>query len=141
MDDRLLFLMSKAQHALKNYLKKEFSNGGIDISPAQAGILFSLKISNGLSMNHLSRIISIDNAAITRHIDTLERDGLVKRDPDANDRRKNIISITDKGIIEADRTKAIARRINSMIKEGFSDEEIEVFKKVLSSFLIKFKQQ
>lgn len=89
-------------------------------------------------MNQLSRIISIDNAAVTRHVDILEREGLVKREPDAKDRRKNIIRITDKGIIEADKTKAIARRINNMIKEGFTDQEIEVFKNVLNSFIVKF---
>jgi DNA-binding MarR family transcriptional regulator len=139
MDDRLLFLMSKAEHALKNYLKREFISSGVWLSPAQAGILFSLKISNGLSMNQLSQIISIDNAAITRHIDILEHEGLVKRDSDINDRRKNIICITEKGINEADRAKATARRVNNKIKEGFSDQEIEVFKNVLNSFIIKFE--
>lgn len=138
MDDRLILLISKAGYALKNYLKKEFSSSGVWLSPAQAGILLSLKISNGLPMNQLSQIISIDNAAVTRHIDILEREGLVKREPDAKDRRKNIIRITDKGIIEADKTKAIARRINNMIKEGFTDQEIEVFKNVLNSFIVKF---
>jgi len=56
-------------------------------------------------MNQLSQIISIDNAAVTRHIDILEREGLVKRESDANDRRKNIIRITDKGIIERTRPR------------------------------------
>ena len=138
MDDRLILLISKAGYALKNYLKKEFASSGVWLSPAQAGILFSLKISNGLPMNQLSQIISIDNAAVTRHIDILEREGLVKRESDAKDRRKNIIRITDKGIIEADKAKAIARRVNNMIKEGFTDQEIEVFKNVLNSFIIKF---
>jgi DNA-binding MarR family transcriptional regulator len=130
--------MSKAGYALKNYLKREFTNSGVWLSPAQAGILFSLKISNGLSMNQLSQIISIDNAAVTRHIDILEREGLAKRESDKNDRRKNIIRITDKGIIEADKARAIARRVNDMIKEGFTDQEIEVFKNVLNSFIVKF---
>jgi len=130
--------MSKAGYALKKYLKREFINSGVLLSPAQMGILFSLKINNGLSMNQLSQIISIDNAAVTRHIDILEHQGLVKRESDKNDRRKNIIHITDKGAIEADKAKAIARRVNNMIKEGFTDQEIEVFKKVLNSFIIKF---
>lgn len=139
MDDRLLFLLSKAEHALKNYLKREFISSSIWLSPAQAGILFSLKVSNGLSMNQLSGIISIDNAAITRHIDILEKEGLVKRDSDTKDRRKNIICITEKGINEADKAKTIARRVNNMIKEGFTGQEIEVFKKVLNSFILKFE--
>ncbi len=139
MDDRLLFLISKAQHVLKNYLKNEFTSEGVTISPAQSGILFSLKLKNGLSMNQLSEIISIDNAAVTRHVDILELNGLVKREQDVNDRRKYLICITEKGIAESDKSKAIAHRINNMIKEGFSEDEIEVFKRVLNSFFIKFK--
>ncbi len=139
MDDRLLFLMSKAQHTLKNYLKREFTTGGVTISPAQSGILFSLKLRNGLSMNQLSEILSIDNAAITRHVDILERNGLVKREQDADDRRKCIVCITEKGIAEADKSKAIARRINNMLKEGFSEDEIKIFKRILNSFFIRFK--
>jgi len=138
MNDRLILLMSKAGYALKNYLKREFIRGGVWLSPAQSGILFSLKIKNGLSMNELSQILSIDNAAVTRHIDILEREGLVKRESDKNDRRKNIIDITDRGIIEADKARAIARRVNNMIKEGFTDQEIEVFKNILNSFTVKF---
>ncbi|OHD65789.1 MAG: hypothetical protein A2176_14390 [Spirochaetes bacterium RBG_13_51_14] len=138
MDDRLLFLMSKAAHTLKNYLKKEFSSGGINISPAQMGILFALKQKNGLPMNLLSKIISIDNAAITRHVDILEREGMVIREADEKDRRKYIICITAKGIAEADKCRRIARRVNDTIKEGFRDDEVEVFKKVLNSFFNKF---
>jgi MarR family transcriptional regulator for hemolysin len=139
MDDQLLFLMSKAQHTLKNYLKRQFTAGGVAISPAQSGILFSLKSRNGLSMNQLSELISVDNAAVTRHVDILERNGMVTRKQDPDDRRKYLIYITDKGIAEADKSKVIARRVNNMLKEGFSEDEIEIFKGILSSFFIKFK--
>ena len=138
MDDRLLFLMSKAHHVLKNYLKKEFNSGGIDLSAAQIGILFALKNKNERSMNELGRIISIDNAAITRHVDALERKGSVKRVADSNDRRKNLVAITRRGLAEAEKSAVIAGRVNAMIKEGFSEDEIEVFKAVFSSFFNKF---
>jgi DNA-binding MarR family transcriptional regulator len=139
MDDRLIFLMSKAGYALKNYMKRECINGGVTISSAQAGMLMALKISNGLSMNQLSEIISIDNAAVTRHVDTLEKTGMVKRESDADDRRKIIVRITTEGIVEADKVKAVARKVNSMIKEGFTEQELEIFKRILSGFFIKFK--
>ncbi|MBP7735267.1 MAG: MarR family transcriptional regulator [Spirochaetes bacterium] len=139
MDDRLLFLMSKAQHTMKNYVRREFTNGGVEFTPAQMGILFALKLKNGLSMNILSEIVSIDNAAVTRHVDTLERNGLITRTQDPEDRRKYMVSITEKGISEADKSKEIVRKINSMLKEGFSEEEVEVYKRMLNSFFVKFK--
>ncbi len=139
MDDRLIFLISKAGHALKNYMKRECINEGVTISSAQAGMLMALKMRDGLSMNQMSEIISIDNAAVTRHVDDLERKGLARREADAGDRRKTIIRIMPEGIAEAEKAKAVARRVNSMIKDGFTEQEIEIFKRILSSFFEKFK--
>lgn len=139
MDDRLIFLMSKAGYALKNYMKRECINEEALKSSAQAGILMALTMRDGLSMNQLSEIVSIDNAAVTRHVDHLERNALVRREADANDRRKNIIRITAEGVIAAEKAKAVARKINGMIKDGFTEQEIDAFKRILSSFIIKFK--
>ncbi len=138
MNDRLLFLISRASAALKGYLKSEFSRAGVRISPAQMGILFSLASQDGLSMNDLSGIVAVDNAAITRHIDALEKAQMVKREQGSADRRKYLIRITRRGLQEADKSRRVARMTNEKIKEGFTEEEIEVFKRVLSSFLDKF---
>lgn len=139
MDNRLIFLMSKAGYVLKNYMKRECIHEGVVMSSAQAGMLMALKISNGLSMNQLGEIISIDNAAVTRHVDTLEKNGMVTREIDIKDRRKIIVRITPDGTAEAEKAKSVARSVNSKIKEGFTEQEVEIFKRILNSFFIKFK--
>ncbi len=137
MDDRLLFLMSRAHHAIKNHVAGEFAREGIGITPAQMGILFSLRMSDGLPMSELGRIIRIDNAAVTRHVDSLERAGCVRREAAPGDRRKSIIRITAKGRDEAVRCARTARRINAMLKEGFTAEEIATFTRVLNGVIEK----
>ena len=138
MDDRILFLISRASNALKNHLKNEFASAGVTITPAQMGILFSLKKSGGLPMSEIGRIVSVDNAAVTRHVDSLEREGFVLRDTEPGDRRKIIIRITDQGLRQAQLSADIAHRVNGEIKEGFSMDEMEAFKRILNAFLIKF---
>lgn len=137
MDDRLLFLMSRAHHALKNHIRSEFTRDGVRISPAQMGILFALRMSDGLPMSELGRIIHIDNAAVTRHADAMERDGYVKRVDAPDDRRKSIIRITAKGRDESERCKKAAQRINASLKAGFTPAEIETFVRVLNGFIEK----
>ncbi len=66
MDDQLLFLLSKAQYKLTNYLKLQFKEQGVNISPGQIGILFLLEKQNLRSMSELSNILEINNSAITR---------------------------------------------------------------------------
>ena len=138
MDDRLLFLMSKAQSKLTQYLKSQFKAQDIDISPGQAGILFLLEQRDLRPMGELSNILEIDNSAITRVVDRLEKSGLVIRGPNPEDRRQYLIGITDKGVQQTSKVKEIARLANDKIKEGFTDLEISVFQRVMASFGPKF---
>lgn len=138
MDNRLMFLMSKAQFKLTNYLKSEFKAQGINISPGQMGILFLLQQQDLRSMSELSKILEIDNSAITRLIDRLEKSGLVIRRSNPEDRRQYLIGITGEGMQQAVKAKKISRTANDKIREGFSDQEIEVFQRVMVSFDEKF---
>jgi DNA-binding MarR family transcriptional regulator len=140
MDDRLLFLMSRALNQLKQHIKRESARAGLAVSPTQMGILFSLKKIGGLPMTGLGRLVAVDNAAVTRHVERLLQAGFVRREAAPGDRRKNIIQITEKGKDEAARCAAVAHRINDAIKEGFTQEEVEAFKKILNSFFTKFSE-
>jgi len=136
-DDRLIYLISRAQHSLMTHLKKELNARGASITPVQAGILFLLR-KNALTMTKLSQILSIDNSAITGLVDRLEKSGLAQRTTNPKDRRTYLIRITEKGKSEIDRAYVIIKRVNEEIKSGFSTDEIETFKRVLNSLLDRF---
>ena len=137
-DDRLIFLLFKTQNKLKNYVRSQLAAAGVRISEVQAGILFLLKQQDGRTMTELSQILSTDNSAITGLVDRLERSGFISRKTPLNDRRAYIISITPEGLEEIDKAREIIRKVNGEIKEGFSVEEIESFKKVLNGIFEKF---
>ncbi len=139
-DDRLIYLISRAQHSLMTYLKKELNARGTSITPVQAGILFLLR-KNAHTMTKLSQILSIDNSAITGLVDRLEKSGLAQRTANPKDRRTYLIRITEKGKTEIDRASVTIKRVNEEIKSGFSPAEVETFKKVLNSLLEKFAKE
>ncbi|HSV97159.1 MAG TPA: MarR family transcriptional regulator [Spirochaetota bacterium] len=139
MEDRLLYLLSRAQHRLKNHLKREFASAGVGVSPAQMGILFLLKQRDARPMNELGRMLDIDNSAITGLVDRMERQGLVRRTPNPEDRRQSPIAITRQGMDEAARAAKVARKTNEAIREGFSPEDVAVFVRILSAFFDKFR--
>ena len=89
-------------------------------------------------MTELSQILSTDNSAITGLVDRLEKSGFITRKMPLNDRRAYLICITPEGLEEIDKAKAIIRRVNEEIREGFSVEEIESFKKVVNGIFDKF---
>jgi DNA-binding MarR family transcriptional regulator len=68
----------------------------------------------------------------------MERSGYVKRSPGDSDRRAFRISITPQGLEESKRARPLIGKINEEIKSGFSQEEIETFKRVLGGLVEKF---
>lgn len=140
MDDKLIFHLSRANHHLRTYMQRQMKSDDLQISPGQAGILFLLQKARVLKMSELGVLLEIDNSAVTRLIDRLERSGLVERRLNSRDRRQYLISSTAKGRDQTRRMQKIASQANKIIKQGFTDEEIEIFKKVLESFHGKFKK-
>ena len=138
-DDRLIYLISRAQHSLMTHLKKELNNQGTAITPVQAGILFLMR-KNAHTMTRLSQILSIDNSANTGLVDRLEKSGLAERTRNPEDRRTYLICITAKGKAEIDRAYVTIKRVNEEIKSGFSENEVKTFKKILNNLLEKFSK-
>jgi DNA-binding MarR family transcriptional regulator len=134
-DDRLIFLLSKAHNKLQNHLKGQLAAAGLRITVVQAGILFLLKQRDGQTMTELSQALSTDNSAVTGLADRLERLGLIVRKMSPNDRRAYLIHITSDGLEEIRKAKAVIRRVNEEIKEGFTPEEINAFGRVLTSII------
>ena len=106
--------------------------------PAQAGILFLLKKKDGQSMSEISQFFSIDNSTITGIVDRLHKSGFVRRTAGPNDRRVSLIYITPRGVEEINRAKTVIKKVNEEIKSGFSEQEVETFKKILNNIFVKF---
>ncbi|HPC74048.1 MAG TPA: MarR family transcriptional regulator [Syntrophales bacterium] len=137
-NDRLIYLIFTAQQKLRTYIKNTLLKENVRVTIAQAGILFLLKQKTGQSMSEISQYLSVDNSTLTGLIDRLERSGFVRRNSNPDDRRSLNIDITESGLRELEKAKVVIRRINEEVKEGFSEQEIESFKKVLQHFTSKF---
>ncbi|MCJ7810232.1 MAG: MarR family transcriptional regulator [Desulfobulbaceae bacterium] len=139
-DDRLIYLIFTAQHRLRMHIRDQLTAAGVKITLEQAGILFLLKAENGQAMSQLSRLLLLDNSTVTGLIDRLEKSGFVLRKADPKDRRIFLIHITGQGIKEVDKAKPVINKVNEEIRTDFSMEEMESFKKILNSFVAKFKK-
>jgi len=136
-DNRLIYLLSRAHHRLGNHLKKSLASKDIKITPVQAGIMFLLR-KHPQTMTELSQSLAIDNSAITGLIDRLEASGFARRDSNPNDRRTYNISLTPAGLEQTSKAEIIVKSVNKEIEAGFSEEEVETFKRILNSFFDKF---
>lgn len=66
-------------------------------SLGQWGVLLFLWAQDGRSQGKLARLVAIEDATMVRTVDRMERDGLVRRERDAQDRRRVNLFLTEEG--------------------------------------------
>lgn len=131
MDNRIFYLLTKAENTVNVYIKQQFVKSGLKVTPGQLAILFILKSRNRQTMTGLSQSLETDNSAVTRTIDRLEKAGLVERNSSENDRREYQITITGEGLAETERAKKVIAAVNKKIESEFSTKELDDFRNTL----------
>jgi MarR family multiple antibiotic resistance transcriptional regulator len=103
--------------------------------------IMSTLFTNGGEMtpSEIAESVFREKNSVTAVLNTLERQGVIRREPSANDRRSVKVVITDKGWKEANRLNPIAQELSRealscMEKEKIADL-IDIMRKVRESLL------
>lgn len=91
----------------------------VGISPEQVSLLVAIKYAPGVGARELAARERISPPAMTKHIDRLERDGLVTRTPSPGDKRRIGLTLTDEGQralrrVRSRRTAWLASRLREL---------------------------
>ncbi len=127
------FMTGKASTAIARRLQKNFKQAGIDITVEQWSVLYHLWKSDGMNQQDLCNATFRDKPSITRLVDNLEKLKLVKRNASKQDRRMNIIALTDEGRELEEKCMAIANSTLNDALEGVTNGQIEIAKEVLQN--------
>lgn len=120
-----------ASIAVARRLQKNFRQAGLEITIEQWSILYHLWKEDGLSQQELCNRTFRDKPSITRLLDNLERQSLVKRVASREDRRINRVFLTDTARELQDTTIQLANQTMEEALADVSKGDIEVTKKVL----------
>lgn len=133
--DNIGFLIGKTAQIKDRLIDKYLVDAGEDITSTQVKVLGHLYFVNTNRPSEIGSYLGIDNSAITRMVDRLEKKMLIKRIPDPNDRRSILIELTERG---KDVTKRIIPLGLSAIEEltrNLTPEETQQFKHCLMKIL------
>jgi DNA-binding MarR family transcriptional regulator len=125
------FITGMASTALARRLQKNFKQAGIEITIEQWSVLYHLWKEDGISQQELCVRSFRDKPSITRLVDNLEKLKLVKRVASKDDRRINLINLTDAGKSLQDVTIEMANQTLNEALEGVSKNDVELCKAVL----------
>jgi DNA-binding MarR family transcriptional regulator len=121
-------------------MQKNFRNAGLDITIEQWSILYHLWKEDGLSQQELCNRTYRDKPSITRLIDNLEKQKLVKRTASVSDRRVNLVSLTEAAQEIQQTTIDLANQTMNEALMGITKDEIEIVKKVLQQVFDNLQQ-
>ena len=95
-------------------------------------ILSSLKSNERRTQLELARAVGIEGPTLTRHLDGLEENGIVRRVRDGNDRRAVRVELTDEGerLFQTLRQAVIA--FNRTLTDGVAEKELERLRTALA---------
>src|SRR5580698_4690647 len=125
------FITGKASTAIARNLQKRFNAAGIKITIEQWSVLYHLWKDDGKSQQELCSATYRDKPSITRLVDNLEKQQLVKRVPSESDRRINLIYLTRHSLRLQEDTMALAEATLNEALEGVPEDRIEICKEVL----------
>ncbi|MTD16564.1 MarR family transcriptional regulator [Nakamurella sp. YIM 132087] len=80
---------------------------GQEISPSEMAVLGRVKRDGPLTPGALARGEHVQPPSMTRLLERLEAQGLVRRDPDPDDRRQVLVSVTQAALEFIEQTKTV----------------------------------
>lgn len=125
------FITGKASTAIARRLQKKFNAAGLNLTIEQWSVLYHLWKQEGMSQQELCNATFRDKPSITRLVDNLEKQHLVKRVASPSDRRINMIYLTKQAQKLQEQTMVLAEETLNEALEKVSADRIEICKEVL----------
>ncbi len=125
------FITGKASTAIARRLQKNFKQAGVEITIEQWSVLYHLWKEDGQSQQQLCEATFRDKPSITRLVDNLEKQGLVKRTSNKDDRRVNKICLTPEAEKLQEQSMELANQTLNEALAGVTNGQIEIAKEVL----------
>ena len=123
-DELFDILVGKISMAINRAFLRAFATEGIDITTEQWSVLACLWKKDKVTQQTLCNLTTKDKPSMTHLIDKLERRNLVTRVSDNNDRRINLIHLTDSGMALQKKATDLVQKIAARALNNITKDEI-----------------
>jgi DNA-binding MarR family transcriptional regulator len=135
LDRRLIFLLNVAQRRVQRFVATRPPKG---VTSTQAGLLFVLGQRDGVLLGEAGAALDLGMPGISGLVERTVEAGLIEKRPDPEDGRAWRLWLTPSGRRARERAKANAAELNARLMEGFTDAEIDIVARWLTSVRKKF---
>ncbi len=138
-DHTILPWLGRSMKLAGYYMADSFKANNIELSRPQLVMLIILlkNKEQPQPQNSLAFLTNRDKASLARLINTMEKKNLVERLADENDKRVNLVKITETGKKTLFQAFPVVTEVNETIQKGIPQADlkiaIEVLKKIVSN--------
>ncbi|QVK17552.1 MarR family transcriptional regulator [Mycoplasmatota bacterium] len=130
LDSCVCFITNKVSKKLADTLNKRLIMAGS--TRAQWLVMYNLEKYQKLSQTELADKLDLKTSTVARLLDRMEKDEIIQRIKGNTDRRVTYIILTDKGKKRVEDLLPVVQEMSILFSQGISDEEFEIFNKVLN---------
>ena len=125
MDKKTKNLFFDIEMLRRRLIRPYFIELGLTVGQGQPRILKELREHGIMNQKELADACLMDVTTMSRTLDRMEKDGLLKRENNPASRRSWNVLLTDCGHEKADEVIKIFNKVDDVIFKGFSEEEVQ----------------
>ena len=130
-ESRLGYLL---KHALFRYTRlNDDALAALGIDGRELGILFAVADGEPRSQQEIAARLDVDRTTMVAMLDGLESKGIVTRRPHPDDRRRNVVVMTDDGSRLLTRAREVSDKVERRFFASLSTTEARTFRAALSA--------
>lgn len=114
----------------RRLIRPFFIELGLTVGQGQPRILKELREHGAMNQKELADACLMDVTTMSRTLDRMEKDELLKRESNPYNRRSWNVTLTDYGMEKADEVIKIFQKVNNVIYKDFSKEELTVLSQI-----------
>ena len=130
--DNLGYLLAKASQRWNEQLQEGFAAAGFaEVRASYGSVLIPLLEEDGLRIGEIARRARVSKQTMTTMVRLCERDGLVERVPDPDDRRATRVQLTPKARRFQPEAERVLARLERQAKRTLGDESVNELRRAL----------
>ena len=137
LEEAPAYQLYRLARLLRQNLRTALESGGLDVTSEQYFLLYRLMQKDGVAQSELADNVLGDYPNITRHVDSLQKKGLVERQSDPSDRRKYLINLTALGRRQMELAIPIIKAERSRLFGDYKAEDMDALRKYISDIQSK----
>lgn len=123
----LAYRLRRASRRVDREIRRELAPLGIELWELE--ILSALRRAEGppfrLTVGALLEEAQLTSGAITKRVARLEEKGWVRREIDADDRRRIVVTLTERGLERAEKVFGVMSKTEESLLEGLGEESLD----------------